>query len=457
MKILQVVHNFLPKSYAGTEIYTFNFSKELCKKHSVFIFHRSRQQNRKDYELWQHKLDGLNIFSINNTCRSYANFEETYDNKSIEQVFIRVLDQIKPDIVHIQHLLFLSASIIRHIKQRGIPIVFTLHDYWLICPQGQFLKNNLTICNEPKERDCVECMISQLSLKNRALDIYYKLRNRLPFLLLKLLKKSFILYAKNTFLSEKKAINKIRKRKDYMKQVFADVDLFIAPSRFLLDKFLEYGVPSDKIIYIRNGINTNQFRDFERKKSDKLRFGFIGTIHPSKGLHTAIAAFNRIRDSNAELNIYGQILKHSGSEDYPQLLKKSCKNKNIYFMGKFDNSQIAKIFSEIDILLFLSIWYENSPLTIQEAFSSKTPIIASRIGGIAELIRDKEDGLLFEPSNPDDLYEKMKMFLDDAKLVDKFKNRINPSKSIEENTQELEELYKKTLGQDYIEKNYPFI
>ncbi len=445
MKILQVVHNFLPQSYGGTEIYTYNLSKQLCKRHSVFIFHRTRQEDRKDYELGQHKLDKLNIFSINNTCRSYANFEETYDNKNIEQEFTRILDRIKPDIVHIQHLLFLSVSIIKLIKQRGIPIVFTLHDYWLICPQGQFLKNNLTTCNSPNDEDCVRCMISQLCLRNRTLDIYYKLRNRLPPLMLKLLTKSFIFYAKNTFLPEEGAINMIRKRKEFMRKIFADVDLFIAPSKFLLDRFLEYGVFPDKIIHIRNGINISQFKDFERRRSDKLRFGFIGTVHPSKGLHTAIAAFNKIRDSKAELNIYGQILRHSGFECYPRLLKKFCKNKNILFKGKFDNSQVAKVFSEIDILLFLSIWQENSPLTIQEAFSSNAPIIASRIGGIPELIRDQVDGLLFEPGNSSDLYEKMKMFLDDANLIDKFKNKISPPKSIEENTQELEKVYKKTF------------
>jgi glycosyltransferase involved in cell wall biosynthesis len=114
-------------------------------------------------------------------------------------------------------------------------------------------------------------------------------------------------------------------------------------------------------------------------------------------------------------------------------------------MGGFNNSQLAEVFSEIDILIFPSIWFENSPITIQEAFCSMTPVIASRIGGIPELIRDREDGLLFEPGNPNDLYEKMKMFLDNVNLINKFRNEINPPKSIKENAQELEELYKKTL------------
>ena len=445
MKILQVVHNFLPYSYAGTEIYTYNLSKELSKRHKVFVFHRIRDERRKDYELKQYPLNCLEIFSINNTCRSYDNFEDTYNNRRIDERFARVLDSIKPDIVHVQHLLFLSTSLIRLIKQRNIPIVFTLHDYWLLCPQGQFLKDNLTICNASSSSECAKCMISQLSIKKGILSAYYKLRARIPSSALQLLKKTYLNYAQKSFLSEEEAINKIRRRKDFIKQLFEDVNLFVAPSRFLRNKFIEHGMPPDKIIFIRNGIDAGQFKHFERKKSDNIRFGFIGTIHPSKGIHILIEAFNRIKNENAELKIYGELLPYSGFEYYPRLLRKICRNKNTYFMGGFENSRVAEIFSEIDVLVFLSIWQENSPLTVQEAFSTNTPVIGSRIGGVPELIEDKKNGLLVEPGEPDDLYDKIKSIVNNPGLIESLRRGIDLPKSMEENRQEVEGLYKDLL------------
>ena len=73
-------------------------------------------------------------------------------------------------------------------------------------------------------------------------------------------------------------------------------------------------------------------------------------------------------------------------------------------MGEFKHSRIAEIFSEIDVLVVPSVWYENSPLVIQEAFLAGTPVIASDIGGIPELVKDKENGLLFKANDDNDLY-----------------------------------------------------
>lgn len=112
-------------------------------------------------------------------------------------------------------------------------------------------------------------------------------------------------------------------------------------------------------------------------------------------------------------------------------------------MGEFNHQEVANIFKEIDVLVAPSIWQENSPLVIQEAFLSKTPVIASRIGGIPELIKDKENGLLFEPGNPDDLYDKMNILINDPHLIKRLKDGIIPPKSIQENALEIEELYMK--------------
>ncbi|MFH1768607.1 MAG: glycosyltransferase family 4 protein [Candidatus Omnitrophota bacterium] len=446
MKILQVVHNFLPYSYGGTQIHTYHLSKELSKQHEVFIFHRLRDEKRKDYQLQEKRFDDLTCFSINNTCRNYNCFEDTYVNKSIEERFVFVLEEVKPHIVHIHHLHFLSASIIAAIKKRNIPIVFTLHDYWLLCPQGQFLYNSMSLCGGADSKRCVGCMISRLSYKKGVLALYYKLSRLLPRLMVQWLKAGYLIYAKKTFLSKNDAVNKILERKWVVNKVFSDVDMFIVPSRFLLNKFVASGIARDKISFIANGIEAGRFADFKRKQSDKLRFGFIGAIHPAKGVHILIEAFNRITDSDVELKIYGKAEPYIGVESYAKKVRKSCKNNNIRFIGEFNNSCVGDVLSEIDLLVFPSIWHENAPLVLLEALLTQTPVIAARAGGVPELIEDNKNGLLFESGSVDDLYAKMKNAIDNRRLLEELSQHKNQVKSIEENARDIEKVYSELVN-----------
>ena len=111
-------------------------------------------------------------------------------------------------------------------------------------------------------------------------------------------------------------------------------------------------------------------------------------------------------------------------------------------MGGFDYKDISGVFSEIDVLVLPSIWNENCPWTILEAFSTKTPVIASRIGGIPELVKDKENGLLFEPGDSSELYDKMRIFINNSNLINELRANLISPKSMKENSEEIEEIYK---------------
>ena len=440
MKILHIVHGFPPHNTAGTEIYTYNLSKELLRGHEVSVFYRISELTKKEYELDCDKSSGLNIFTVNNTFRFCDSFEKFYRNDAITKQFIRVLDQIKPDIVHIQHLIFLSTTIIDEVKKRGIPIVYTLHDYWLICPQWHFLKKDLSVCDNNDTSGCIDCLDYQLSIKKLPKNIYLALRNVIPDLLVYFLKNIYLNLVKASA-NPQEMLEKIEIRRAHIKELCSKVDLFIAPSQFLRKKFMEFGVPGDKIKLIPYGIKTESFREFRRKLSDKVRFGFIGTILPAKGLDTLIKAFNRIKDVRAELKIYGRLFPYNGFEFYPRHIKKLVKNRNIKFMGGFDHKDIFDVFSEIDVLLFPSIWNENCPLTILEAFSTGTPVIASRIGGVPELVSDGLNGLLFNPEDDDELSKKIEYIINKPDVIDNFRYNIGRVKNIEDNAKEMEEIY----------------
>ena len=229
-----------------------------------------------------------------------------------------------------------------------------------------------------------------------------------------------------------------------MREICNEVEMFLSPSEFLREKFIEFGIPERKILLVKHGINETLFANCgARKEKGRLIFGFIGTILPAKGLHILIEAFNKLNHNDkSNLRIYGKLYPYNGFEYYPEYIKKiGLNNQNIHFMGDFDNRQIGEIFAGIDILVVPSIWLENAPLTIQEAFCAKVPVIASRIGGIPEIVTDSLNGLLFNLGDTDDLAEKIKFVIDNPGVISKFKGNIPEIKNIAENAQEIEELY----------------
>jgi glycosyltransferase involved in cell wall biosynthesis len=219
------------------------------------------------------------------------------------------------------------------------------------------------------------------------------------------------------------------------------VDVFLAPSEFIRDKYVEFGIPKEKIAISRYGLNAGLFTGLQKNQSGRLRFGFIGTLLPAKGPDLLIKAFNGIKNQDAQLLIYGALRSYTGFEHYLPYLKKIRKNRNIEFMGGFDNRDIASVFQNIDILVVPSVWPENSPLVIQESFLARTPVIASRIGGIPELVEDQISGLLFNTSDTGELQGKIKDIIDNRVIIEKLKANIPRVKNIEDNARELEMIY----------------
>ena len=159
---------------------------------------------------------------------------------------------------------------------------------------------------------------------------------------------------------------------------------------------------------------------------------------PHKGVHVLLEAFNKLTNSNAELRIYGD---SRFAPNYYERLRLMATNSSIKFMDSFDNNRVYEILAETDVLVVPSIWYENSPLTIHEAALAGVPVIASNIGGMTELIERMKNGLLFQVEDANDLYEKMRLLIDNPRLIKELKGKAEEVKTIEENAKELEGIY----------------
>jgi len=453
MKILYVIHYYLPRHQAGTELYTQALARKFKEEgHRVWIF-TSEDQAQPGWELKKDEYEGIEVFRIYHS--GARDFRSTYQREEFDRIFARVLEQIQPEVVHFQHLLRLSLGFIAEAKKRNMPSLMTLADYWLICPAIIMLKPEDQPCASPEQgRACVRCahslsgMIPNLlwqmpgvfqRASERALAYAHQIKRQLPPGWVEWLREVLGKKAEQ----EKKS-RLLSQRWEEMKKAVSQLDLIISPSRFLQEMMISSGmVPEEKIIYSDYGFESRGFLPRDRFKSpgEPLILGFIGTLVRHKGVHILIQALKYLEGENLELRIYGSLEEFPG---YVRWLKKLAdKDKRIKWMGRAEHSQVPEVLKEIDLLVVPSLWYENSPLTIHEGFLARLPVLASNLGGMKELVREGRGGMLFEANNPKNLAEKIRMFIKNPELIPCLKCGTPPVKTIEQNYKELLQLYEK--------------
>lgn len=441
MKILFVIHDFLPYTFAGSEVYTYSLAKELQKRgHQVQVFCRNivkADENQKKIKIFRENYNDIPIFEIYNNFTKYNTSKEYYINPKIDQIFEEYIKtEFKPDIIHFQHLHTLSIGMIDIAKKYNIPTIMTLHDYWPICHRIQLLKLDGKICNGPKNGiKCLGCIKTNKFLINKCFSKsrkFSKIPQKIVYPIANILEKIPNSQIKDT--------GAVILRPSTIKEKLNTLDQLISPSKFLRSILIKNGIDSSKITFIDNGTIYPKVIKNKIKNKKYITFGFIGTIVEYKGLHIIYEA-QKILPKNIRkkirFNIYGDI-KNKNSQEYLKHFNIK-ENKNFKFLGKFNNQKINEIHSRLDYMVIPSLWYENSPVTIHEAIIYKTPILGTNIGGIPELIKRHKAGKTFKFNSPISL----------AKLIVKIVNespkfKFNPPvKSIKENSKEIEKIYSK--------------
>ncbi len=446
MRVLYVVHNFPPYHWAGTEVYTYNIAKGMLQKgHDVDVYCWEYLDGGKEYHHRDEDYEGLRVRRVLRDEEKFTLME--HENREIEGDFRRLLSERDYDVAHITHLFGLSVNLVHILGEKDIPTVLTLPDYWFICPNAHFLYDikeieeltavDFLICDKLDARRCAECLTPRkrkyikertraiVGMRPRASEIWDMIRERAWRRLEWDLR--FALYS----VSEREII----KRADRCMDALNRADLVIAPSRFIKRKYQEHGLK--KARYSDYGMNKFQPRPLSK---DKLRFAFIGTPVRHKGLHVLLRAWSLLQPGlkGAELLLFGDIDRQPYYSRQVRVLMEGL--EGVREMGAFKNTQLPEVMSGFEVLVVPSIWYENSPLVIHEAFIARRPVIASDIGGMKELL-EKGGGLCFGVGDHEDLAEKMSRFIDDRELVERTGDEVPEVKSVEENVDELLVIY----------------
>lgn len=446
MRIVQVVQGLPPESLGGTEMYALSLSQELARQgHEVRIFSRSADPRKTEYSIEHTSLAGVAVTRLNNLFRRLPTFAQSYVNPAIARSFGAFLDACAPEIVHFHHLMYLSTTCMQEATRRGIPVVMTLHDYWLICQRGRFLKPDLSLCPGQTDEGCAQCFAHVLN--DKLAPVYQRLK---PLLGAGSWLRDRLRHVHGRYVASRppsaQSLQHIQQRMAHVREICCEVNLFLAPSRFLREQFLHFGIPADKIVFSECGLPTqHELVERQRPAGAPLIFAYIGVVDPVKGVHLLVEAFQPL--TRAELHIYGGETDYAPYPDRGLFLTQLRRSPHIRLMGRYENREVGRILSEVDVVVVPSIWYENAPLVIREAFLARKPVITAAFGGMQEWVQDGVTGLLFKPRDVADLRKKLEQCITDPDLVRGLSGHFPPVKSITEDAHEMIARYQALRGE----------
>ena len=450
MRVLLVVHGFPPETLAGTEVVTLQLALALQRRgHEVLVLYRSGRPLVPDYALEWDSFQGVPTVALVNRL-SFSSVAQTYRNPSAEEAFVRVLDHFQPDVVHFQHLLHLSASLIAIARRRALPTVVTLNDYWFVCPTVQLRRLGGELCAGPGDGfECLRCAGARwipfggrLGLRR---SLAWAFRHQ-GSLVKRLVKTYAVVTRRVDWRDRLRDVEDLVSRPQYMAAMLREADLVICPSQFLIEVLRSNGVWTGNLRQADQGTELSRFQGLERRPAGHLRLAFIGTLIDYKGPQVLVEAFNRLQGEPATLQIYGAT---DGPAPvvrcYEELLAKT-RNPELRFERPFPNSQMGTVLAEIDVVVVPSIWYECSPMMIHEAFAAGVPVVASDLGAMRELIHDGADGLLFRTGDAADLAGKLRSLIHQPALLATLRRGIRPMLSLEESAAEHEGWYRQLVA-----------
>lgn len=414
MKILQINKFFFLKG--GAEKYFFDLSELLVNKgHYVSVWSTRHPENFK----WPEQKNFITYYDYSQKQGFLKDIKKVINifwNFEAKRKLEKLLKKEKPVLAHLHNFHHhFSPSIVSTLKKHKIPVVMTLHDYKMFCP-NHILFSRGKICTDCLKRKNWSCFRKKC--------------------------------VKNSYL--KSSICVLEAKWQEFLGLEKKIDVFTAPSLFMKKQAIKWGLAKEKIFHLPYFLPKENkkelFPENEKAKPSKPYFLYFGRLSPEKGIDILIRAFDKIWEKypHWRLKIVG---------DGPD--RKNLKNllgvnyRNIEFLGRKKGRQLKKIISQAYLVIVPSIWPENYPYVILESFSQGKPVIGSRIGGIPELVKDKKTGLLFEPNNINDLTEKIKYAIKYRRAIIRMgqeaKNEIISKAAPDKHYQKLIKIYSKLI------------
>jgi glycosyltransferase involved in cell wall biosynthesis len=419
LRVLYVSHNHPTLHPGGAEAYALELYESMRERPGVEPVLLARIGSNVAHQRSGHP--GTPFSTVNDDPNQYFVFTETehFDFFTLtsrdKSLYSRHLTDFllahRPDVVHVQHTHFIGLDLLGQIR-RVLPdaaIVYTLHEFLPICHRdGQMVRSfSSALCEEASPRRCHECF-PEIS------------------------EQSFFL------------------RQRFVQAQFENVDLFVAPSRQLMDKYVRWGIEPERIEVEEYGRRAPAVRARDPKDLKAPRnIGFFGQLSYFKGAKVMLEAMSLLDDDvEAHLWLHGANLELQTEEfrEEFEAMHDAIRGR-VTFRGPYEHKQLPGLMSDLHWVLVPSLWWENSPLVIQEAFFHRRPVICSDVGGMAEKVRDGVDGIHFRVGDPHSLARTIEGAVQSPRLWRSLRDNIVEPHSMEVHGEWLLQTYGELIEQ----------
>jgi glycosyltransferase involved in cell wall biosynthesis len=443
-KVLYICHNHSSVRPGGVETYTSELYEAIRASGEFEPILLARTEVASPAGLYSHAgtpfrpiNEDPNQYFFETKTSEYDYFYMTSHDKDIySRFFHEFLLAHRPDVVHFQHAVSLGFDLIFEIKKTlpHVPIVYTFQEFLPICYNfGQMVRTqDQQLCLEASPGQCHQCFPE--------------------------------IKAEHFFM-----------RKRFIQSYLAHVDLFLAPSRFLLERYVEWGIPREKTRYEEYGRLPVQLIEKTEERQPRNRVGYFGQLSAFKGLDVLLKAMRLLSEGQSadkgspalgrsghssqdrnkhptnghchpHLYVHGanlDVQPKAFQDNFRDLLEST--RANVVFIGRYDQAELPRLMANIDWVVVPSIWWENSPLVIQEAFLHGRPVICSDIGGMAEKVTDRVNGLHFRRGDPVSLAEAICQATTSSDLWDTLRRGIPEVHRMEHHVATLSDAYRSLL------------
>ena len=437
MKIIHVPYCFAPDPMGGTEIYAAGLARDLQELGYENVMAAPAAATSS------YTFDGLRV----------RRFRVSTGNVDIRQLygagdpgaaaeFEKILEEEKPDLVHLHAFTQgVSVRLVRAVKKRGLPVVFTYHTPTVSCQRGTLMRWGRKFCDGKLHvHRCSSCTLHGLGL-NYPLAIAV---GALPPLAGRYLGDAGLQGGMWTALrmSELTAL-----RHGMIRTLMTEVDHVVAVCNWVRGVLVLNEVPPAKITLCRHGIrlpaSTVAGPGFAppADSKDELRVAFVGRYDRTKGIHVLIRALHADPSLRARLDIYGVVQSPANESYRKEMLALAANDPRICFRDPVPSHTMVATLSGYDVLAVPSQWLETGPLVALEAFAAGIPVIGWNIGGIVEIVKHEIDGLLVNPKAPYAWTDTLRRLAEDRAMLAKLKAGVRQPRTSMEVAREMNELY----------------
>ncbi|QDP01944.1 glycosyltransferase [Thalassotalea sp. PS06] len=349
-KVLFLSHGHPELNKGGAEVASWNLFEALKEAGHECLYVARNDAKSHGGSTFSIRSEEEVIFHTGMTdwfCLSSSNTKHLFDD------FGQLVQSFEPTVIHIHHYAHIGIEVLAAARKAApnAKIIFTIHEFMAMClHNGQMVKTeSLKLCYKATHSDCARC---------------FPQHSPADFFL----------------------------RKSYILDQFSYVDEFVSPSQFLAERYVDWGLPQEKVHVIENVLpEISAIPPRKLKKGEKRgRFAFFGQVNPYKGIDILLDAFSKLPEDIKDmvsLDIHGASLEHQSGEFQEKVAKQlEDLGELVTMRGSYESHQLPNLMAECDWVIIPSIWWENSPVVIQEAIAYGRPLIGSNIGGMKEKI-----------------------------------------------------------------------